>query len=123
MAGGARYRESRRSGVTGRRYRVEFAPEVVGDLAGIARHVELWTLDRPLADRTVATIRAYLGGFGSVPHRGTRRDDLMPGLRIVPFKRRTAIAFTIDDDARTVRILRVFYGGQDYEAVLRAPYD
>lgn len=53
-----------------------------------------------MADRTVAAIRAYLGGFGSVPHRGTRRDDLMPGLRIVPFKRRTAIAFTIDDGAR-----------------------
>lgn len=109
--------------MTGRRYRVELAPEVVGDLAAIARHVESWTFERALADRTVAAIRAYLGGFGTVPHRGTRRDDLMPGLRIVPFKRRTAIAFTIDDDARTVRILRVFYGGQDYESVLRTPYD
>ena len=91
----------------------------MGDLAVIARHVESWTFERALADRTVAAI----GGFGTVPHRGTRRDDLLPGLRIVPFKRRTAIAFTIDDDARTVRILRVFYGGQDYEAVMRAPCD
>ena len=74
-----------------------------------------------MADRTVAAIRAYLGGFGSVPHRGTRRDDLMKGLRIVPFKRRTAIAFTIDEDVPTVRILRIFYGGQDHESVLRAP--
>ena len=107
--------------MTGRRYRVELAPEVVSDLAAIARHVESWTLDRALADRTVAAIRACLGSFGSVPQRGTRRDDLMPGLRIVPFKRRTAIAFTVDDGARTVRILRVFYGGQDYESVLRTP--
>ena len=106
-----------------RRYRIELAPEVVRDLAAIARHVESWTLDRAMADRTVAVIRAYLGGLGSVPHRGTRRDDLMPGLRIVPFKRRTAVAFTIDDRAGTVRILRVFYGGQDYEAVLRSPPD
>ena len=82
-----------------------------------------WTTGRRRLDRTVAAIRGYLGGFGSVPHRGTRRDDLMPGLRIVPFRRRTAVAFTVDDGARTVRILRVFYGGQDYEAVLRTPSD
>jgi toxin ParE1/3/4 len=106
-----------------RRDRVDLAPEVVLDLVAIARHVESWTADRALADRTAAAIRAYLGGFASVPHRGTRRDDLMPELRIVPFKRRTAIAFTVDDVARTVRVIRVFYGGQDYEAVLRSPPD
>ena len=53
-------------------------------------------------------------------HRGTRRDDLRPGLRIVPFKTRTAIAFEIDEDNEVVRILRVFYGGQDYDAVLNS---
>jgi toxin ParE1/3/4 len=53
-----------------------------------------------------------------VPHRGTQRDDLRPGLRIVPFKKRTAIAFEIDEEKDVVRVLRVFYGGQDYDAVL-----
>jgi toxin ParE1/3/4 len=55
-----------------------------------------------------------------VPHRGTQRDDLWPGLRIVPFKKRTAIAFEIDEDREVVKILRVFYGGQDYAAVLNS---
>jgi plasmid stabilization system protein ParE len=41
----------------------------------------------------------------------------------VPFKRRTAIAIEIDDDARMVTVLRVFYGGQDYEAVMRDQLD
>ena len=53
-----------------------------------------------------------------MPHRGSRRDDLRQGLRIVPFKKRTAIAFALDEDRRVVTVLRVFYGGQDYEAVL-----
>ncbi|WP_306127169.1 hypothetical protein [Roseitalea sp. MMSF_3516] len=47
------------------------------------------------------------------PRRRARRDDLLPGLRIVGFERRITIAFTIDDD--TVTFLRFFYGGQDWE--------
>lgn len=37
-------------------------------------------------------------------------------LRIAGFERRVAIAFTFD--AETVTIVRVFYGGRDYEALL-----
>ena len=104
-----------------RRYRVELAPDVVGDLIAISRHVEAWTQDRALADRTVAAIRGYLGSFDTVPHRGTKRDDLRAGMRIVAFRRRTAIAFAVDEERHVVRVLRVFYGGQDYEAVLAGP--
>ena len=119
MAGRARCGGGPRHGVTGpRRYRVELAPDVVDDLIAIARHVEAWTQDRALADRTVAAIRDYLGTFATVPARGTRRDDLRPGLRVVPFRRRTAVAFAVDEDRGVVQVLRVFYAGQDYEAVL-----
>lgn len=104
-----------------RRYRIELAPEVVRDLVAIGRHVESWTRDRALADRTVAAIRGYLGSFTTVPHRGTCRDDLRPGLRIISFKRRTAVAFAVDEDRGVVRILRVFYAGQDYDAILAKP--
>jgi toxin ParE1/3/4 len=51
------------------------------------------------------------------PERGTRRDDLSPGLRIVGYRRRATIAFTVESDA--VIIQGIFYGGQDYEAALR----
>ena len=34
------------------------------------------------------------------------------GCEFVPFKKRTAIAFEIDEDMEVVKILRVFYGGQ-----------
>jgi toxin ParE1/3/4 len=99
-------------------YRVEDKVEVLDDYVAIAAHVERWTEDRALADRTVEAVRAFVRGLGGLPHRGTRRDDLRPGLRIVPFGTRTAVAFEVDDARRVVTVLRVFYGGQDYAAVL-----
>jgi plasmid stabilization system protein ParE len=105
--------------VTGKRYRVEEKPDVFYDYLAIAAHIERWTDDRALADRTVDTIRDFIKSLRTAPHRGTKRDDLRRGLRIVPFKKRTAIAIEIDDEAQVVTVLRVFYGGQDYEAVLR----
>jgi toxin ParE1/3/4 len=104
--------------VIGQRYRVEEKLDVFSDYMAIAAHIERWTGDRALADRTVDSIREFIKGLAMVPHRGTKRDDLRPGLRIVPFKKRTAIAIEIDDKATVVTVLRVFYGGQDYETVL-----
>ena len=104
--------------MTRRRYRVAEKPDVLGDYKAIAAHVEGWTGDRALADRTVDAIRGFIRSLADVPHRGTRRDDLRMGLRIVPIGKRTAIAFEVDDAARIVTILRVFYGGQDYDAVM-----
>lgn len=99
-------------------YRVAEKPEVLFDYVAIAEHIERWTGDRALADRTVDAIRAFIKSLTTMPHCGTRRDELRPGLRIVPFGKRTAIAIEIDDEAKVVTVLRVFYGGQDYEAVL-----
>ena len=59
----------------------------------------------------------YCDGFDTFPHRGIKRDDVRPGLHVVGFRRRATIALTVDNDA--VTILGVFYGGQDYEAVLQ----
>jgi len=104
--------------VSERIYRVEEKPDVFYDYIAIATHIERWTGDRSLGDRTVDAIRTFIKNLQSTPHRGTKRDDLLAGLRIVPFGKRTAIAIEIDDETGVVTVLRVFYGGQDYEAVL-----
>ena len=67
----------------------------------------------------VGRILAHCEGLGDFPERGIARDDIRPGLRVTGFERRVAIAFTFD--AEVVRIGRIFYGGRDYEALLRAP--
>ena len=59
----------------------------------------------------------YCESLCTFPHRGTMRDDIRPGLRITHYKKRTVIAFDVEADQ--VAILGVFYGGQDYEALLQ----
>ena len=57
-------------------------------------------------------------GLALFPLRGVPRGDIRPGLRVTHHKERTLIAYAVDDDTRTVSVLGIFYGGQDYEAVL-----
>ena len=50
------------------------------------------------------------------PRLGRGRDDLSPGIRILPMLGRIVVAYRITPSA--ILITRVFYGGQDYEAIL-----
>jgi toxin ParE1/3/4 len=56
-------------------------------------------------------------GRSTFPSRGRRRDDILPGLRVIGFERRVNIAFVVTAD--TVFIEGIFYGGRDYEAAVR----
>jgi plasmid stabilization system protein ParE len=51
------------------------------------------------------------------PERGTRRDDVFPGLRVLGYRRRVSVTFTVEPEG--VVIQGVFYGGQDFEALLK----
>jgi toxin ParE1/3/4 len=64
----------------------------------------------------IERIETYCLGFELASERGHRRDNISPGLRIVGFDRRVTIAFAVDDDR--VTILRLFYGGQNWEEKL-----
>jgi toxin ParE1/3/4 len=57
----------------------------------------------------------YCEGFATFPERGTRRDDIAPGLRTVGYRRRATIAFRVDGNI--VVILRMLHGGRALEAV------
>ena len=48
------------------------------------------------------------------PMRGSARDDLLTGLRMIGFERRVTVAFVVETDV--VNIAGVFYGGQQFEA-------
>jgi toxin ParE1/3/4 len=74
-----------------------------------------------IAERYTGAIVIYCGGLQTFPRRGIRRDDIRPGLRITNHRKRTVIAF--DVDTKTVSIVGVFYGGQDYETMLEADLD
>lgn len=77
-----------------------FAPEAQEDLLRLARRTPLKELVR---------IETWCAGLADEPERGVRRDDLFPGLRILGFEGRLAIAFHIGLD--TVTVDRIVLGG------------
>ena len=67
------------------------------------------------ADKFVNSIVEYCLRFDVFPERGTRRDDLWPGLRIVGFKRFASIALRVEGDR--VVIHGVYYGGRNWTRI------
>lgn len=96
--------------------RVVFAPEASAQLVSLFGYIA-GQASPQVAHAFVQAIIDYCEGLATFPRRGTRRDDLRPGLRTIGFRRRVTIAFRIDGD--TVSILGAFYGGQDVESLLR----
>ena len=99
-----------------KKFRVSLQREALDDLD----HLYDWIVDNQgsvqIANRYTTKLRDFVLGLANFPHRGTRRDDLREGLRIIGFERRVSIAFTVDND--TVHIARIFYGGRDVDALL-----
>lgn len=95
--------------------RVRFRPEALQDLSEIHDYV---------ADNAGAVVAArYLGrieqacvALASLPERGTLREDLGAGLRIVGFERRVTIVFRVL--AGDVQIVRVLAAGRDVDSTV-----
>lgn len=101
---------------TMKRYEISFRPEAEADLADLYDYVAE-SGGRAVAQRYIERIESARLGLSTFPERGTRRDDLWPGMRTMGFERRATIAFVIDDNE--VVIIRVFYGGRDFERIFR----
>jgi plasmid stabilization system protein ParE len=96
-------------------YRVVFSPEAQEQLAELYRYIAEAASPDIAAQYTEAIV-SYCESLRTFSLRGTRRDDVRPGLRITNYKKRAVIAFDVDADV--VSIIGVFYGGQDYETIL-----
>ncbi len=96
-------------------HRVAFAPEAKAQLVSLYEFIAARGNPAAALSFTEAIV-TYCDGFAVFPRRGTRRDDLRPGLRTIAFRRRVTIAFHVGP--RTVTVLGVFYAGQDVSASL-----
>ena len=101
-------------------HRVVFSPEAQEQITSLYRYIAD-AASPSVAARYAEAIVSYCEGLGLFPLRGTKRDDVRLGLRTTNYRKRTIIAFTVEDD--TVSIIGVFYGGQDYEALLQDDAD
>jgi toxin ParE1/3/4 len=93
--------------------RVVFGRRALEDL----REIGSWITARAnaeIAERYLNRLRAYCERFVAFAERGTRRDELRPGLRTIGFERRVTVAFAVFEEE--VVIVRLFYGGRDIEA-------
>jgi len=57
------------------------------------------------------------------PLRGVPREDIRPGVRLTHHQGRTVVAYAVDEAARTVSIVGVFYGGQDHGGALSTDWE
>ncbi len=95
-----------------RRREVRLAPSAEDDLY----NSYLWLTERAgrtVAERYIRRLEAFCSKLELGAECGTLRDDLRAGLRMIGFERRVAIAFTTTGDE--VIVLRIVYGGQDWE--------
>lgn len=97
-------------------WRVVFSPEAQTQLLQLYRDIAT-NRSPDIAASYTGAIVDYCESMRTIPYRGTMRDDVRPGLRITNYRKRAVIAFIADEGI--VSILGVFYGGQDYEAILR----
>lgn len=65
------------------------------------------------AAQRVIAIRKAADRLARFPLRGAARDDILPGIRFIAVAR-AIYWFEADQTARTVRILAIFFGGQDH---------
>lgn len=95
------------------KYQVHYSSQAKAHLVDIYRYIERQA-SFTTADRFTTVVVDFCDSLEDFPQRGSRRDDLLPGLRIVGFRRRVSVAFTVTENK--VEILGIYYGGVDFEA-------
>lgn len=93
------------------RYIVRLMPEAERDLLSIYRYVRDISASGEVARRYVERISGFLATLETFPERGTVRNEIREGLRIVGFEGRASVAFMVEADS--VIVFRIAYGGQE----------
>jgi toxin ParE1/3/4 len=96
---------------------VQLREAAIADLDEIATYIAENSGYAAVALKFVERIRGRCERIGDAPMSGIARPDLGTSLRMVPFEHSTVIIYQITGDA--VEIVSVFYGGRDYESLMR----
>ena len=94
-------------------YRIRLMHEAEADLQLLYQGL----VDRGASPATargyINRIIGYVHGLDTFPKRGSLRNEVRQGLRVIGFERRVSIAFVVEDEAQEVVVLRILYGGQE----------
>jgi plasmid stabilization system protein ParE len=99
--------------------RINYTPEAQQQL----NQLDEWITEKASADAArsfISAILDHIDGILVFPLAGRARDDVRPGMRTTTFRRRTLVAYEVDQSSGelVVNILGVFHGGQDWEAAI-----
>ena len=94
------------------RFQIRVTPDAETDLEGIRAYIGE-KASTVVAEGYLSRMLAFIGRLEHFPERGSLRNDIMPGLRIMGFERRVAIAFRVEGDE--VIVMRVLYGGRQLD--------
>ncbi len=95
---------------------VVFSPEARRDLLDLYQTIAS-AASPAVALAYIERIEGFCLHFDLASERGQRRDDIRPGLRVTGFERRITVAFTVGDGE--VTMLRLFFGGRNWEETMR----
>jgi len=93
-----------------KRYKVIFDQATYDDLIEIYNYLAP-RRGNDFARQYIDNIYNHCLEFDIFPERGTLRNEIRQGLRVVGYKRKIAIAFRVKDG--TVSIMRILYNGQN----------
>jgi toxin ParE1/3/4 len=101
--------------------RLHFTPEAERQL----NELDDWIAKNATADvarRFVSAILEHIEGILVFPLAGRARDDVRPGMRTTTYKKRTLVAYELDESSGelVVNVVGVFHGGQNWEASIGA---
>lgn len=96
-------------------YRITYRPEADAELDQLLTHISQ-AAGWPVANAYVGGILELVEGLRTFPQRGTERIEILPGLRIIGYRRSASIAFVVRD--AEVIVLGIFYGGRNITATL-----
>lgn len=103
-------------------YKLERSAQAKRDLASVQRFLvrsymhfgDDFARAKERSIRRLQGIRLAMNAIATRPKQGTLLPKLMPGLRSVT-KDRAVFYFLIDEERCVVRVLAVFFGGQDHQ--------
>jgi toxin ParE1/3/4 len=99
-----------------KKYSVSFRPSAEADLLGLY-HLFAKEAGIDVAWTYIERLEEACKSLEIFPRRGSKRDDIGPGLRTMGFERRATIVFQVRKSE--VVVVRVLYGGQDCERIMR----
>ena len=84
-----------------------FIPSDKSHLCSIQTFLRSGSLKLDAIERTVRRL-------AELPHIGSIRDEICPGLRAIPTARKGVVCFVVNDERQVVKIVAIAYAGREW---------